>query len=80
MKYYIDTDLKTSRIYIAPFSQSDDSPYLIECEHMGQAESLLRKLNFGSEKSPLEEPKRYILLERISIEKLGELDIFSYRT
>ena len=51
--FYIDRDLRTSKIYIVPFSQKKDKAYLIECPNISYAEDLLKKLNYLGLNPPL---------------------------
>ena len=50
--FYIDRDLRTSKIYIVPFSQKKDEAYVIECPNISYAEDLLKKLNYLGLKAP----------------------------
>ena len=50
--FYIDRDLKTSKIYLVPFSQKKNNAYVIECPNISYAENLLKKLNYLGLKPP----------------------------
>ena len=67
--FYIDKDLRTSKIYIVPFSQKKDHAYVIECSHIHEAENLLRKLNYLGLKPPLENSSDF---ERVDTYKEGD--------
>ena len=64
--FYIDRDLRTSKIYIVPFSQKKGEAYVIECPNIPYAESLLKKLNYLGLKPP---PINKMDFEQIDIYK-----------
>jgi len=74
--FYIDTDLKTSRIFVAPFPQIKKSAYVILADNRSQADTLLRKLTAGLLKSPLAQSEIYQIFEIITDAKLGIITIY----
>lgn len=79
MSFYITTDTKSSKIYVSADTADADHPYLILCDHMGEAESLMRKLNYKGVKSPLESDKDYQLLGREEIIPFGVVFIYQLK-
>jgi hypothetical protein len=79
MTFYIDTDVRQGRIYLAPYKQIDPM-YLIEAQDRGEAERLMRDLNFKKIKDPLTAPNEYQLIEKVE-EQIGNLKgtIFIYK-
>jgi len=73
--FYITTDLKTSKICIAPTEVSAQRPFLIEFDSLWEAENYLKKLNFNKIPGPTKEEALY---EKVRVEKgpLGEVVIF----
>lgn len=71
MLFYIDTDVRQGRIYLAPYKQSDPI-YLIEAMDRGQAERLMRDLNYKKISDPIAAPADYQLLEKVE-EQLGNM-------
>ncbi|MBF0313147.1 MAG: hypothetical protein HQK50_00640 [Oligoflexia bacterium] len=75
--FYIDIDLRSSRICLAPYQQLKGKAYVIECDSRWAAEQLLKKINARSVKGPMEDPQNYSHVETIK-DPLGELRIFRY--
>ena len=67
--FYIDRDLRTSKIYLVPFSQILNSAYVIECPNINYAESLLKKLNYLGLKPP---PQNRTDFEKVDSYKEGD--------
>jgi hypothetical protein len=74
-EYYIDSDMRKNKIYIAKSTKSKIGPFLIECSNMGEAQDLVRKLNAKLVSSPEEKLKEFSLVEEI-VEALGTVKVF----
>lgn len=77
MLFYIDSDLRTSRIFIAPYKQIKGDPYVIECNSNWEANNFLKKLNARTIKGPIEDVDSYHLKE-IMKDPLGNLRVYIY--
>ncbi|MFN8370553.1 MAG: hypothetical protein U0T83_08025 [Bacteriovoracaceae bacterium] len=62
-KFYIDRDLKSGKLYIAPSTIVKTHLYLILIPDLYNGEKILKALIIGKIKSPLETPKSYKMLE-----------------
>ncbi len=76
-KYYIDRDLKSGKLYVAPTYIDKTHLYLILVPDLYTGEKILKALIIGKIKSPLETPKAYTLLEEKE-EKFGKLSGIVY--
>lgn len=63
MGYFLDQDLRKGKTYISHTNKFDGFRLLIECEKVYQARELLRALNAGITKGPIESPDLYQELE-----------------
>lgn len=75
VSFYLDKDLRSNRVFIAPAGKAVDGPYLIECSKAYQAHDLLKKLNAGILLGPRERPEIWQQIDSI-INSLGEVEVF----
>ncbi len=75
MKFYLDTDLRKSKVYILPYNIDKKRPYAIEFDSLWEAENFLRKINSEQIKGPRENIKLYHLA-RVESESLGDVEIY----
>ena len=75
-KFYIDQDIRQSKIYIAPFKIEKGKAFLIECSNMGDADALLKKLNYLGLQPP---PKNKIDFEKVDVYEEGDRMVAIYR-
>ena len=75
-KFYIDQDIRQSKIYIAPFKIEKGKAFLIECTNMGNAEVLLKKLNYLGLQPP---PKNKKDFEKVDVYEEGDRKVAIYR-
>lgn len=77
-QFYIDKDLRSGRVFIAPMGKTSLGPYVVECDKAYQATDLLRKLNSGLLKGPCSDAKLWI--EDSPLEgPLGEVKVFKLK-
>lgn len=67
--FYINKDLRKSKIYLAPFKVEKGGAYLIECSNLYEAEALIKKLNILGLEPP---PKNKADFKKIGIDEEGD--------
>ena len=68
-QFYINKDIRKSKIYLAPFKVEKNAAYLIECSNLYEAESLIKKLNFLGLGPP---PENKVNFKQVRIEEEGD--------
>lgn len=76
--FYIDRDLRSGRVFIASIKRSACGPYVIECKRAYEANDLLRKLNAGLIKGPLETPDLWVEEEELE-SPLGRVKVYKLK-
>lgn len=75
MDFYVDTDLKSGRIYVAPFIVDKKCPYLIIVDNVAQGDKLAKDLSYNGLKGPLKDSSKYELIETVE-ESLGKVNVY----
>lgn len=76
--FYIDKDLRSGRVFIAPLEKSPLGPFVIECDKAYQANDLLKKLNSKLLKDPYNDAKIWIEDEPLK-GPLGTVRVFKLK-